>query len=456
MAFIRDAGRFIVETKIEDLPNEAIRAVKWAIMDCISVSVCGAGDSAGKIAKKYISDVAAPGPCHVISMSKTTYPTMAAFANGVMSHILDADDTEWDWIGHPSAVIVPTILAMSEYVDAPGEETLLAYAIGYEIAARIGIVCGSDHYNLGWHNTSTIGAFATCAAAARLMKLSLEECEMALSICASLACGIQGNFGTHTKALHAGVAARNGIEAVLLSRNGFEGNLNIFQGLFGFCSLFGAGKEYDINAVTIAHPFTEEWRIVTPGLVIKPYPCCTSAHPTIDAMRAMKTKHRLSVNQIERIELETSTEVFANLACHVPHNDIEAKFSLEYCVARVLLDGDICIDQFLNNASQDKTVQALMRKIIYKQPVVSGFGLPQRIAIFMKDGGVIRTELEMSRAKGQADNPFTLEDLKAKCRGYLNNSLSESEIERFFNAIISLDSGSTIKDVFASLQSVGC
>lgn len=445
--FIQAAAQYIANIKYEDLPGPVTTAVKWAFLDTLSVAVSGASETASQIICDYVRSYQARGSCHVMGMEFTTYPAMAAMANASIAHALDADDTEWDYIGHPSAVIVPVAIAMGEYLNASGRDLIAAYVAGYEFAARIGIACGNDHYDLGWHNTSTIGCFAACACAARLMNLTVDQTEMAISIAASLACGTQANFGTYAKCFHVGAAARNGIEAALLAQRGFTGTRAVFNGKFGFCTLFGAGKSYDLDAVLVEHPFNKEWRIVNPGLVIKPYPCCTSAHPSIDAVYLLKQKYDFVVEDVLKVECETSREILANLSYHDPQNCLQAKFSLEYCVARSLLDDCLSISPFTGSAYQDPKVKALMERIVYIDPTASGFDLPQTIRIFCKDGRVLKQSVGMYEAKGQINNPFTIEDLKRKCSSFLVSTLDAEEQERFFQQLLELDHAESVRSV---------
>ena len=198
---------FIAQTDYEDLPSKAIEVSKDAILDCIGVSLAGSQEEVSRILLPMLEELGGHPVAGVIGGSLRSSPVLASLANGVMAHALDYDDVSDSWIGHPSTVLVPAILATAERCKSSGKEVLTAYVTGFEVGAKLGIALGQDHYAKGWHNTSTLGSLAGAAAVAKLLKLDVQQIQMALGIAASLAGGLRENFGTMTKPLHAGNAA---------------------------------------------------------------------------------------------------------------------------------------------------------------------------------------------------------------------------------------------------------
>ena len=160
--------------------------------------------------------------CTVINGGKTSV-TMAAYVNGALSHALDYDDVIHVnplWMGHPSVAILPAIFSVAERENRSGQDLILAYSVGIEIYTKVGLLCGDTAYKNGWHNTSYIGTMAAAGAVARLLGLDAMAVGQAFGIAGSMASGLRQNFGTMVKPLHAGIAARNGVEAAYLARRG--------------------------------------------------------------------------------------------------------------------------------------------------------------------------------------------------------------------------------------------
>lgn len=437
--FIKNIAHFIEDTRYEDLPIEVVDMAKRAFIDNLAVSLAGSQEIAAKKIREYVREVSSEGKAGIVAGNFKTHPTIAALANGVTAHVLDYDDTEWDCIAHLSAVIVPAVLAMGDYLECSGKEVLTAYVIGYEVAARIGMVCGKEQYDLNWHTTSTIGSFASCAAAASLLCLGKEKITTALGIAASFSSGLQCNFGSYTKSLHAGHAAQNGCQAALLADKGFTANEDVFENQIGFCTTFCGGKSFNYKDPLKLHPLSSSWRIVSPGIIFKPYPCCTSAHPSLDAVKFIQNKHRFSPDDIVEIECRTSKEVYENLPFHRPENELQAISSMEYCISRVILNGKLAVSDFFDGAVRDSAVQDIISKIKYLPSTELGFDLPQEVIIKLRDGKKLSHQVKMSDAKGQENSPFTLEELATKGRECALTVLPSHRVESFLQTVQGLD-----------------
>ena len=223
-----------------------------------------------------VPGVARPGPCLVLGTDTRTSALDATLINGTASHALDYDDVSGVMGGHPSVMLVPPLLALGEMLGSSGRDVALAYVVGYETECRIARGVHFHHYDKGWHPTATLGIFGTVAAAARLLRLSVEQTAVALGLAASLASGLKANFGTMTKPLHVGHSARNGLFAALMVREGFTANPGAFEHKQGFLDVFNGPGTYD-TARMLADwyaPFECDGG-AEPGL--KPYPCCGSA-----------------------------------------------------------------------------------------------------------------------------------------------------------------------------------
>ena len=211
-----------------------------------------------------------------------TSRNLAALANGVAGHALDYDDVSWSTIGHPTVVIAPVVFAVGQVFGVSGNDIIKSYALGVEIAHKIaGLVMPQVSAN-GWHTTSVFGPFGAAAASALLSGLKAESFISALAIAASTSSGLRGNFGTPTKAYHAGMAAYNGATATILASLGMNAAADVIEARDGFADVFG-NQTTNVHKISFGSP----WDLVKPGLVFKKYPCCSGTHPAIDCILHM-------------------------------------------------------------------------------------------------------------------------------------------------------------------------
>ncbi|MFC1864667.1 MmgE/PrpD family protein [Chloroflexota bacterium] len=413
MGTTEQIARFIVETRYAGIPAEAVRLAKDAILDGLGVTLAGSIETAGKIITQYVREVGGASQAGVIGGGFKTSAPQAALANGTMAHALDYDDVLWLMGGHPTVPVLPVVLALGEMYHCSGRDVLEAYIVGVEVEARIGSGIGSRHYAVGWHSTATLGTLGATAAAARMLGLSVPETRMALGIAASEAGGLRQNFGTMTKPFHAGNAARNGLVAAMLAQKGFTADENILENPFGFCFVLGGEGEYSLEMMTksLGDPFA----VVNPGLDMKPYPCCRITHRCIDAILHIIEEYHPAVAEVAGVECQTSLDSPQVLIHHQPRTALEGKFSMEYCMARALLDGEIQMAQFTEEKVLDPRAQELLQRVKYVHAEsVEGRLLPEVVTVRLRDGR--QHSHEVLIAKGAPENPLTTEELMAKYR----------------------------------------
>ncbi len=220
-------ARFVVDTSYEDIPPEAIRIAKEISLDCLGTTLAGYVDPVGKAITKIVRDLGGTPECTVIGAGFKTSSAQAALANGTMAHALDFDDMGLS-MGHPSVPVLPVILALGEKMHLTGRDILTAHLIGFEVEGKLGY--GSQElYSRGWHSTGVLGVMGAAAAAAKMLKLNMEQTRMAFGIAASHAAAVKPNMGSMTKPLHAGNAARGGIMAALLAKEGYTAEPSIIE-----------------------------------------------------------------------------------------------------------------------------------------------------------------------------------------------------------------------------------
>ncbi len=360
MSIASELARRVTALRYEDLPPQAVYWCKIALLDTLGVGLAGSVEEAPHL----VADVLEfhDGPSLVLGSSRRVGPLDAALVNATAAHVLDFDNTAANMGGHVSAVMVPALLAAAEAYAASGRDLLLAHAVGYEVGGRIGCGVNFHHSEMGWHPTSTLGVFAVAASCARLLKLTAAQTETALAISTSLAGGTKANFGTMTKSLHAGQCARAGLWAALLARKGFTANPEAFEHPQGFFNVFNGAGHYD--AARVLERWADPLEIVAPGASYKLYPCCYSTHSAVEAALNLVRKYgKFDAGAMAAIDITIAPPRLLHTDRPDPKTALEAKFSVQYCVARALLDGKVVLSDFENDAYLDPRVRAVLPRV---------------------------------------------------------------------------------------------
>ncbi|HGM6701866.1 MmgE/PrpD family protein [Serratia bockelmannii] len=293
----------------------------------------------------------------------TTFPPTSsenrALRYGYVSHSLDFDDYHPALRGHPSTVVLSALLALNGESDNV-TELLTAYIIGVEAAGRLGLAAGTQHYVLGFHSTATLGAVAACAAVARYLQLDQRQTQIALGLAATQAAGLRSQFGSAAKPLHAGLAARNAVNAALLAQAGFIGQP---EGVLdSLLTSHGGGRQ---KPECLTAGWGTPWRILQPGLEFKRYPTCGGTHSAAEAALALRARLLEQGDALAEIALvEVSFPPGADTAPYIrqPATGVEARFSLEYVIADALYHGEVPLTHY-GEQPVDAAIAALAAKV---------------------------------------------------------------------------------------------
>ena len=433
-------AHFISAYSLEEMPPEAGNRAKTAIMDWAGVTLLGSSQESVRIVERLVKTLGeSPQTTLLGTKSKTSVP-FAALVNGTASHALDYDDTNPVIMSHPSVQLLPGLLALGEYEHRSGKEILLAYVLGFEVGAKIGRAINPNLVYQGWFPVGVLGTYMQAAACAKLLRLDADQTRMALGLSTNVASGLRSNNGTMAKHLMAGQVGSNGVLAALLAREGMTANAKALEDRFGLFENFSRG---DLSALgksieSLGKPLD----ILESGISYKLYPCCAGSHTAIDCALDIVKKHPVKPEQIEEIQVSLNSRVKFLLIHPRPKTPNEAQFSLEYCVARAILDGKIQWEQFSPEKIQEPALASLVQKVkpsYYEAPALkSGKGAilsPTEMVIKMKDGATLSARVE--RAKGTASNPISLAELEDKfrqcCRGRLSAARVEQALEQFRN-----------------------
>jgi len=439
----------------KELPPEAIHWAKIGVLDTVGVTLAGSREECTRIVEG-IATRGVTGPSLIFGVNRRTAPLEAALVNGTASHALDFDDMNNTLGGHPSAPILPGLFALADDIGASGRDFLAAYIAGFETESKVGMGVHFYHYTKGWHPTATLGVFGATAACAKLLKLSDDKTATALSIAASLAAGIKANFGTMVKPLHVGHCTRNGMFAALLARDGFTAGDRVFEHKQGFFNVFNGEGNYDAGKILPA--WAQPLDIVKPGIAIKQYPCCGSTHSALDAILTLARDHKPAADDIERVDVWTHTRRLEHTNRPEPKSNLDAKFSVQYCMTRALLDRRISIEHFEGRAYEEPAVRKLLPRVhaapytTAQFPADNHFGAEVKIAL--RGGRVLSAKVDQPLGR-TSDNPLPAGLLKEKFENCAARALSREQTASVYSAIQGLENLQDVRELTANVAGEG-
>lgn len=373
------------------LPPEAVAVAKRAILDTLGCAIAGSDEACvGAVRRLYEGPMGAGAP--LLTGSGWAPVELAALINGTAAHALDYDDVCLTVTTHPSAAVVPAVLAVGYARRRSGADAVTAYLIGLEVSTRVGEVMGFTHYKLGWHATMTLGVMGAAAAAGYLLGLNPERLTMALGLAGSLAGGLRIQFGTMTKPLHAGLAAQHGVRAALLAEQGFTADADVF-GAGGYFAAFSGGAA----AAPAGLPLGEPFDLLASGLAVKKFPCCYATHRLIDGALTLAHRHDLRSWEVEQVEIVAPPGALAPLNRPRPQTGLEGKFSAEYTAAAAILDRQVNLATFTDERVQRPVAQDLLRRVAARETAPPGAavkGIEEgevRVAVTLRSGERVNT-----------------------------------------------------------------
>jgi 2-methylcitrate dehydratase PrpD len=443
----QELARFVSSTTSEGIGAEAREQARRAVLDTLGVTLAGSREEAARIVADSVRHDGGREEATVLGAGFSAPAAAAALANGTAAHALDYDDVTINLRGHPSVPVFPALLALGEKLGSSGRELLNAFVLGFEVECKLGRAIGEPHYALGWHATATLGTIGAAAACSRLMRLNEAHTQAALGVAASLTSGLQQNFGTMTKPLHAGLAARNGITAVTLAARGFTAHARAIEGPSGFLHAMSGGAEIDPTAAV--RGLGDPWEIVSPGIGVKLYPCCYATHRSVDAALEVGA-HMSDASEIAGIEVIVSPGTLVPLITRLPRTGLEAKFSLEYCLGAAFADGRVNLASFAEDQVARPDVLRLIERMRVReegQPAQFPIGGIAEVAAWTAGGSEHRARVETPR--GDPKNALSLDQLATKFRECASLALSPAKVERLIEAVGRLDEASDIRELTA-------
>jgi 2-methylcitrate dehydratase PrpD len=424
---------------------KALAVARTAIIDTIGVTLAGSAEPCVRILLDVPGVAQAPGEVSIFGTSRKTSALDACLVNGTASHALDYDDFSSPMGGHQSVPLVAPILAIAEERHLSGQAVINAYVIGIETEIRIARAVNFHHYDKGWHPTSTLGIFGAVAAVSHLIGLDVAKTASALSIAASFAAGIKANFGTMTKPLHIGHCCRSALFAVLLAERGFEANPAAIEHKQGFLNAFNGPGTFDIAKMF------ENWgaplEVESDSMGLKQFPCCGSTHPAISMALALVHEDHVKADEITAIHIQPHKRRLPHTDNPDPQTSLAAKFSVQYSVARALLDGVVRLAHFEGDAHRDPRILRLLSITTTNahpdMPEESPQQFGAEVAVTLRDGRVLTRRVDDMVGRG-GDNPMSSAELWEKFNDCSKRAISPQDVMAVYERLESLE---TISDV---------
>src|SRR5947208_1796468 len=445
-------GKFVVETRYEDVPREVIELGKKSILDGLGLALAGSRAQTGAICRRYLEHLGGcGGKATVVGSGLKTSPRFAAWTNGISIHADDFDDTQlsaakdrvYGLLVHPTVPVLPAILALSAQRNISGKEFMLAYHLGVEVECKIAEAISPRHYQDGFHSTGTCGALGSAAACAKLLRFDQSKVQNALGLAASQSGGLRENFGTMTKPFQAGHAAESGVVSANLVALGWTAAEQILEADRGFFHAFGGS--YDPSA--LMNRLGKPWTFASPGISLKPYPSGSLTHPAMTELMRLIEANNIQADQVEKVDCGANHNVTTTLLHRSSNTGLEAKFIMTFCLAILLLERKAGLGEFSDKVVQRADVQEMIWKInFYVDPQAESAGFDKMMSILkihLRDGRVITGRADF--AKGSPANPMSFDEAATKFRGcaeYAN--WPKVKTEKIIAFVKTLDSASDI------------
>jgi len=433
-------SRFVSGLRFEDVPSEVIERIKLLILDSLGCALFGSQLPWSRILMETLGAVDSTPGCTIWGTNRKLSAPHAALVNGTLVQSFELDDVHRVGVLHVGAVTLPALLAVAELRgNMTGKDFLTAAVAGYEIGPRVGMCMGQEHIGQGWHSGATVGVFSACAAASRALALDVDRTVHALGITGTQSAGLMAaQFGAMVKRMHAGRSSQSGLYGALLAERGFTGIVDLFENEYGgFCTTFsGSLDKFDRRELTAG--LGSQWE--TMRIALKFYSCVGSNHTTLDALRTMQARRPFGAEEVGRILVHGSRVTVDHVGwAYEPQGLTSAQLNLPYCVAVLLLDGDVFVDQFTEALVADSRRIEVSRLVeVVEDPAITARGKTYRhmvkVEVFLRDGTHMEEVVESP--KGSEHSFADANTVVGKFRKLASRRIGVSAADRLADALL--------------------
>lgn len=461
---------FALEFSLAEAPVRVRDAARLRILDTIAVTLAGSREDCSRIANRTDIDLGNTGTTTLVGMQRQTSCLQAAFINGVSAHALEYDDITSSVVTHTSAVVVPSVLALAEKIEASGADLLAAYIVGFEVATRIGWGLQNNLLPRGWHPNGVLAVIGCAAAGSRLLGSTRDQTRVAIGIAASCSAGLRKNVGSMTKPFHMGHAAMSGILAAQLARNGYTANPGVFEqsdasassarghGHFSYPEVFAGPGGYDLSKMEAG--LGTRFELDSDSTITRFHPGSTFPQAAIDETIALVTANHIAAEAIASIRVGVTPMCLAIAPYAVATNGLDARFCLAYPIAAAAIDREVGIRQYDDARVQCDDVQTLMQAVeVYVPAEFAGVThawtaepptpVSCRIEIRTRDGRSYRGARDTTR--GYPGTVVGWNDIHAKFNECATLVLPQSRVDTAAAMIRDIADLKNVKDLTAIL-----
>jgi 2-methylcitrate dehydratase PrpD len=417
-------ARHVAAALFQDLPAAVRNEAARSLLNWIGVAVGASRHETIEIALRAIKPFAGPPQASLLGRTERLDAMSAALLNGISSHVFDFDDTDLKTSVHPSAPVVPALLALAEYRGMTGQDFVLAMVLGIEAECRIARCVNPAHSAIGWHVTGTAGVFGSAVATGKVLGLDEGRLSHAIGLAATQSAGLREMFGSMTKSFHPGRSAQSGMLAAFLAEQGYTSSLHGIEAKRGWANVLSATQ--DFGAIT--EGLGSHYEIMRNSY--KPFACGLVVHPVIDGCIRLRDAHGLIAAMIDRIDLDVDPIVMELTAKRTPRTGLEGKFSVFHAAAIGIVAGSAGENQFSDAVVNDPEIAALRDRVQTSiNPAVAKD--QARVRITLRDGRVLEQFVE--HAVGCVENPMTDAQFEAKFMGLVDGILPTAQARRLID-----------------------
>jgi aconitate decarboxylase len=439
----RRIAQFVSGLTYDAVPLEVRERIKLLILDSLGCAIYGAHTPWCEILLGMLSEVDQTRTASVWGSKAQLSSPHAALVNGTAVQGFELDDVHRHGVLHVGAVTLPALIAVAEnHTRLSGREFLAAAVAGYEIGPRVGICMGQEHIGQGWHSGATLGVFSAAAGAARGLKLDPERTVHALGIAGTQAAGLMAaQFGSMVKRMHAGRSSQSGLYGALLAAKGFTGIIDVFEAPYGgFCTTFSRSTDR-FDMAELSAGLGE--RFETMRIALKFYSCVGSNHTSLDAIRAIQARRPFTLDELSKIVIYGSQVTVDHVGwAYRPEGLTSAQLNLPFCVATLLLCGDVFVDEFTAEAVHDESRIALSRKVeVVHDPAITALGSKfrhkVRVEVRFTDGS--REEETREAPRGSEQSFASSDEIVEKFRKLTRSTMQASQQDEVIGIVLGME-----------------
>ncbi len=450
----RAIAEFISRIKYEDIPAEVIERIKLLIFDSLGCALYGSKLEWSRILRATLAKLDTTKSCRVWGTPELLSAPHATLVNGTLIQSFELDDVHRQGVLHVGAVTLPPLFAVTEMRKLSGRDFLRAAVAGYEIGPRVGKCMGPQHIGQGWHSGATVGVFSAAAGAAAALRLTSEQAVHALGIAGTQSAGLMAaQYGAMVKRMHAGRAAQSGLYGALLAEAGFTGIVDVFESSYGgFCTTFSRSSDR-FNLDELSWELGRQWE--TMRISLKFYSCVGSNHTTLDAIRMMQAKTPFGPDDVDLIVVHGSQVTVEHVGWpYRPQGLTSTQLNLPFCVATLLLEGDVFVDQFSDDVVDDKKRIELSKKVsVLHDPAITARGSNYRhmvrVEVHLKNGSKLEQTVEAPRG---SEASFASEaDIVRKFKILASHAVSDAKADAIVDLVLGAEKLARADEIAAAL-----